>query len=218
MGSTLLGVVAHLVMRVYAVLFLTAVGGFLCANLSGVVGSLYFVTENKTELVLPWVHGGWYLGTTLAFVGAITGQLRLINGVAALGHTREAATVPAETKPPAIRRPPAPRNSLLVNVFGLGLVGGLAGAILGCSLLIFWFSLATSPFAPPEWTASVVVSTQPFTGAAPPRKVHRTSPPLPRWLLFVPAALGATAGAMVGVWGTCYQAHQDRILPGSLDQ
>ena len=66
----------RLVGRVYLVLWMTAVGGLVLANFAGLLG-MFFAEENKAELVRPWMHTGWTIGAVLAFIGAVTGKLKM---------------------------------------------------------------------------------------------------------------------------------------------
>lgn len=59
---------------------MTAIGGILGANLLAIIGTQFFVPENKGVYVQPWSHAGWYIGTLLFFFGAVTGRLHFING------------------------------------------------------------------------------------------------------------------------------------------
>ena len=46
------------VLRVFVVFWMTAVGGILGANLLAIIGTQFFVSENKVEYVQPWSHAG----------------------------------------------------------------------------------------------------------------------------------------------------------------
>lgn len=55
---------------------MTAVGGLVLANVAGLLG-MFFAEENKAERVRPWMHTGWTIGAILAFIGAVSGKLKM---------------------------------------------------------------------------------------------------------------------------------------------
>lgn len=161
---------------------MTAVGGILGANLLAIFGTQFFVPENKADFVQPWSHAGWYVGTLLFFFGAVTGRLRFINGTGAGRSSRqtvqESTAINDEPTVPAKPEPHKEPNSVLGFVFAGGLAGAFLGFLLGANLLIFWFSLAYSPFAPKEVVSSVEVVHEQQPGSVFKRPVMRSSHPI----------------------------------------
>lgn len=190
--------IAKRVLRVFIVLWMTAVGGILGANLLAIIGTHFFVPENKGVYVQPWSHAGWYVGTLLFFIGAVTGRLRFINGTS-LG-SRSAQTTEEVTASndgvavPSNPEQPKEQSSVLGFVFAGGLAGGVLGFLLGANLLIFWFSLAYSPFAPKQVVSSVEVVHEQQPGSVVKRPVMRSSHPISLYLCLTPAAVGILAG------------------------
>lgn len=185
-------------LRVVAVFWMTAVGGILGANLLAFIGTQFFVNRNAAEYVRPWSHVGWCLGALLFFFAAVTGRLRFING-SGLGN-RSAATA----KDPSIGNDgvevaaKSERYEATSGALGFVLAGGLAGGILGfllgANLLIFWFSLAYSPFAPRQVVSSVEVVREDRPGSVFKRPLMRSSHPVALSICLVPAAIGILAG------------------------
>ncbi|MGI9470523.1 MAG: hypothetical protein ACR2NZ_03245 [Rubripirellula sp.] len=216
--------------RVYWILWMTAVGGLVAANLSGLAGML-FAEENKAESIRPWTQGGWCVGAILAFFGAITGKLHLQwsdrfftdsstprmsdasddvssafshvaknTSAAEAEHLGDSAVASLETS--------EPRSSFLDAVAFFGFIGGLVGALLGCSLPVFYFSLALSPLSP-SWASSINVERQsPVSKAADQALVSRDS--LVSSIVLLPTILGVSAGAILGGVG----AYRGKITDG----
>lgn len=188
----------------YGVLFMTAVGGLLGAQLAGLIGAMVFPSDHTGVQAQAWIHGGWYAGTLLAFVGAVTGRLRFISGGSVVRPTK--AGKQATESSPEPPTPPAPEpnrrrtqpTGVLRAAGTLGLIGGFVGMFFGCSLLVFWFSLTYSPYAPKTWRSSVAVKMDRTRPGEPRRPVMTTSHPVALGLVAVPAALGATAGIVGG--------------------
>lgn len=188
------------VLRVFSVFWMAAVGGILGSNLLAVIASLFLVPENKGVYVQPWAHAGWYAGTLLFFIGAASGRLKFINGSGFGGGSSRALpqTISAEADP-IVEKPDEPQdnqNSFLNGVVVGGLVGGGLGLLLGANLLIFWFSLAYSPFAPKPVVSSVEVVQERQPGSVFKRPVMRSSHPVSLYICLTPAVVGACAGAI----------------------
>jgi hypothetical protein len=180
---------------------MAAIGGILGANLLAIIGTQFFVPENKAVDVQPWSHAGWYCGTLLFFVGAVTGQLRVLNGTSLRSHSRqptsESTTSNHEASVLAEPRPDRAPADVLKCLFAGGLAGGFLGFLLGANLLVFWFSLAYSPFAPRQVVSSVKVVREQQPGSVFKRPVLRSSHPVSLLLCLAPAAGGALTGAAV---------------------
>jgi hypothetical protein len=190
------------ILKSYGLLWMTAVGGIIGANLSATIGTLFFVAERKDIYVQPWAHTGWYIGIAVFFLGAIAGKLRFINGTALGGGlerpgdaSADAEAVEAKTETPA---EPNEQSSALSFVFTCGLAGGFLGLLLGGSLLVFPMSYAYSPFAAPEAVASIKVVQEQPARSAQRRPVIQSSHPVTLYLCLTPVILGAIAGMAGG--------------------
>ncbi len=201
---------AKYTVKIYALLWLTAIGGFLGANALGMVAGLLGMFLQYELQIQWWIHAGWYAGTALAFIGAVTGNLRFHSGPSLTykplnqdserAHAEAENTVPvaADTVDPDVadrysRRAPVWKSALI-----FGLLGGFLGAFLGGSLLMFWFSLAYSPYAPTGWTSTVEVKRERISPTQSGRKVHTTSHPVALYLCVTPAVVGAVSGIVLG--------------------
>ena len=189
-------------LKAYGLLWITAVGGFLVANLSAIVGTLFFVPENKAVYVQPWTHTGWYIGIALFFVAAILGKLRFINGTALGDRLDRPATKSADAEGDgrtATTSSPSDENSGVTGfIFACGLAGGFLGLLLGGSLLVFPMSYAYSPFATSEAVSSVKVVEERAPGSATHRRIVQFKHPVTLYLCLTPAVLGVVAGAVGG--------------------
>ena len=187
--------------KTYGVLFITAVGGILVANVSGLVGGLFFAEEYKSQDVRPWLEGGWYVGTLLAFIGAVLGKVRFFSGTS-LGTRLSKKAEPDSSDEDATGSSAEPRepkrSGILSATAFFGFIGGLLGSMFGCSLLVFWFSLAYSPFAPTTWTSSVKVKHERTEPGGRKQPVVTTNHPVAVYLVALPAAVGVSLGAVAG--------------------
>jgi hypothetical protein len=178
---------------------MTAVGGILGANLLAIIGTQFFVPENKGVYVQPWSHAGWYVGTLLFFFAAVTGRLAFINGTSQRSGARQTAkeAIASNAGVAVSAKPEQHKEASGVPgfVFAGGLAGGFLGFLLGANLLILWFSLAYSPFAPKQVVSSVEVVREEQRGSVFKRPVMRSSHPISLSLCLTPAAIGFLAGA-----------------------
>lgn len=216
--------IGKLALRVSLVLWMAALGGILGSNLMASIGTLFFVPENEGFYVQPWAHAGWFVGTILFIFGAATGRLRLINGTGLGGQQNQAAKGSTSIRreglgPTEVVEDPVPihaaqhegSDSFLQGVFVGGLAGGFLGLLLGANLLIFWFSLAHSPFAPKHVVSSVEVVRERQPGSVFERPVMRSSHPISLYLCLTPAAVGMFAGATAaGVLAWKYRVEPNR--------
>ncbi len=189
------------VLKAYGLLWMTAVGGFLVANLSAIVGTLFLVPENKDVHVQPWAHTGWYIGTALFFVAAIFGKLRFINGTAFGDRLDRPAMKSADADgdgTTATTSSPSDENSgVLGFIFACGLAGGFLGLLFGGSLLVFPMSYAYSPFANSEAVSSVKVVEERASDSGTRWSIVQIKHPVTLYLCLTPAVLGVVAGRWV---------------------
>lgn len=203
------------VLRVFVVLWITAVGGILGANLLAIIGTQFFVPKNEGTYVQPWSHAGWYVGTLLFFFGAVTRRLRIINGTGPENRLSRTAENPTTNNNEAVisaktEQQKKPSSALSFVAAG-GLAGGVLGFLLGANLLTLWFSLAYSPFAPKQVVASVKVVREQRPGSVFKRPVMRSSHPVSLYICLTPAAIGVFAGATTA--GVIAIKYRNEVLP-----
>jgi hypothetical protein len=206
------------VMSVFVILWMTAVGGILGANMLAIIGTQFFIQENKGEYVQPWSHAGWYAGTILLFIASVTGRLRFMNGTRLGGLSTQSAQQPETRNDRAAASETSDQHkepsSGLSFIFVGGLAGGFLGFLLGANLLIFWFSLAYSPFAPKQVVSSVEIVREQRPGSVFKRPVMRSSHPISLYLCLTPAAIGILAGATAA--GIIALKYRDEDMPSSV--
>ena len=220
------------VVRIYLVLWMTAVGGVIGANLTGTFGTLFVLEQNRIEDVTPWWHGGWCIGTLLFFFGAAFGRLRMIQGSSfdsfkekkelatrfVDGDSEEIVEAVSERGVPAKNVSFRSRlRSLSKGVFVGSLAGGFLGILLGGSLLVFWMSIAYSPFAPSTRTVldSSSENRQQFDPnqqrrmrQGPGSMTVRSRSSVGLYVCLVPMLLGATFGG-IGLGGIAWVYPED---------
>jgi hypothetical protein len=92
-----------------------------------------------------------------------------------------------------------------------GLVGGFLGLMLGGSLLLLWFSLAYSPFAPGSWASTITVETIGHDTARPRKRVLTTDHPVALYAFGGPIVFGAVVGAVACGVGTALGKWKARV-------
>ncbi|WP_145082633.1 hypothetical protein [Aureliella helgolandensis] len=163
---------------------------------------LFLVTDMKSVDVQPWLHAGWYGGTILFFLGALTGRLSFINGASTKGQSEETDEVPARSntlsKARLSRAASSTEGSFLGHVAGGALAGGILGGIFGASLLVFWFSFACSPLSTANIASSVEFVPHSPVGGKLARTQVQTQHPIALELCLTPAVVGSVCAAIAG--------------------
>lgn len=215
--SELLFRVGRIFLNVYAVVLLTALGGLLGANFTGLIVALSTSDlDASSPLTLAgksfsWAHVGWIGGALIAFLGALTGHVRFFRGHAenvdsgetnekVLGRSEIAAATPElltddHSQVHVVTMGPVKTIAIFT------LAGLILGMVLGASLVVPWFSIAYSPFAPQGWQESVKVEQKRTPGTPVKRNVHTSSHPVIAYLFLVPAGLGAVVGGTIATAG-----------------
>jgi hypothetical protein len=104
-----------------------------------------------------------------------------------------------------VHPPTVPSHHGVLASAGIGAACcGLLGATLGGTFLLLWFSLAYSPFSP-GWDRTLAVERDRTVSRSRVRWVHTTKHPFALSAFFVPTALGATSGAVIGGVGSMTQ-------------
>lgn len=190
----------------YGVLLTLAAGGFVCANLAGFFrGVIQFAMTYGDQkapdptVVQTWTHAGWVFGVGIALLGAIVKfrKSRKKRSRKPQDHTEQDAN--------ALQKSEKGRRLGPVASSALGsLGGGLLGGIIGGTLIMLWFSLTYSPFAPHEWVSSVSVERRRTGVSGRKELVHTTDHPVALYAFGVPLVLGGIAGAVFGGLGGVY--------------
>ena len=205
--------IGNAIVKGYTTLWIAAVGGIVGANGIGLTYALLSwalrLGEPNPAMLQTLMHAGWCGGTALFLFGAISGRMRFINGSIARVRHQKSLSTPSQRDTQETQASDysscssgeqgtgkqQKSDGMLGWMFGGGLVGGLAGLFLGLSLLIFWFSLAYSPFAPREVTSSLKLAEQRRVGAN--RGLH-SDHSVSLYLALAPAAVGVAVGVTAG--------------------
>lgn len=206
-----------LVVKGYGLLLAMAVGGLVFANLFGLVAFFVLAQEwasdrlqasGGTESVLWWMHCGWFVGAGLAFFGTVTQNQKIKKRSfrASADHEDESEEpVPKKRKKQRRSKP----SGILSSIGFFSFFGGFLGLMLGGSLLLFWFSLTYSPFAPAGWASYVSVEQkqEPRTGHT--KSMMTTKHPVAFYLFGAPIVLGITVGVLAGGVGAAMGKVED---------
>lgn len=178
----------------YGLLLTLAAGGFVCANIFGLIAGVFLAAgepKGDAAVMQTWMHRGWYVGVALALLGAISQRARNVR------KRKSQSGEPSQNQPKQ-----ASRNGRRLGFVASTLWGGLGGALLGgmfgATLILLWFSLTYSPFAPQGWVESVSVERQRTDRAGHEERVLTTDHPVVMYAFGVPLACGAFTGAMLG--------------------
>ncbi|QDT99572.1 hypothetical protein [Gimesia aquarii] len=206
-----------LIVKGYGLLLAMAVGGLVFANLFGLIAFFVLAQEwvsdrlqasGGTESVLWWMHCGWFVGAGLALFGTVTQnqKIKKRSFQVSVDHEDEPET-PAPKKWKKKRR--TKPSGILSSIGVFSLFGGFLGLMLGGSLLLFWFSLTYSPFAPAGWASSVSVEQRQEPGSGQTKSMMTTNHPVAFYLFGTPIVLGITAGALAGGIGAAMGKVED---------
>jgi hypothetical protein len=174
--------------------------------LSGLVGAyagtfIDALVQNTSGVARHW---GWILGAAAAAIGASFGWVsfggdgKSRRSIFALPMQRNRTSSKGARSGITFGRE-RPMGAFKAAAAG-GFLGLLAGGALGGTLLMVWFSIAMSPFAPTAWNRSVSLKQER------PAQIHRerertklsTKNPVPLTLFFGSVAVLATAGVITG--------------------
>ncbi|QGQ23133.1 hypothetical protein F1728_10835 [Gimesia benthica] len=199
----------------YGLLLAMAAGGLVFANLFGLGAFLIqeIGSDNQRAASLEpyrwWMHCGWWVGVGFALTGAVT--RKRATQTKTVREQTSAATESADLATPESGRwkTVGKRSGVLSSVAFFGCAGGFAGLMLGGSLLLLWFSLAYSPFAPAGWAGSVKVEQRANGHLIENERVMTTTHPVALYAFGVPIGLGATAGAIIGGVGAALGKVED---------
>ena len=195
-----------LLLKGYRLLLTVAAGGFVGANISGLMfGMMQFASnaQRAPDLVMLrwWTHGGWVVGAGLFLVGEIARILHSSKGKVKV--RRRSRNKQTRSLPSGFSSTIGSRPCGILGSFGVGsLIGGFLGLMLGGSFLLLWFSLTYSPFAPSGWASSISAETIGPNPSDPKSMALTTNHPVALYVFSVPIVLGATAGGLLCSVGT----------------
>jgi hypothetical protein len=107
------------------------------------------------------------------------------------------------------------RPAGILGSMGVGAAGGaLLGLLLGGNLLLLWFSVAYSPFAPGGWASSISTEEVRTNSSILERSVAATSHSAALYALFGPIVVGAASFALICGIGTAVRKFRDGELRG----
>lgn len=204
-----------LLAKSYGLLLTMAVGGLVCANLFGFGAFLVheITSDNQhappTEPFRWWMHCGWMVGVGLALVGAVIQNRRSIKKSADKQAEHQDEPEERTTKESGDRKTVGKRSSIFSSIAFFSFAGGFLGLMLGGSLLLFWFSIAYSPFTPAGWASSISVEQRHETGSGQRKDAMTTKNPVALYTFGIPIALGGTAGALIGGIGAAMGKVED---------
>lgn len=178
-----------------------AAGGLAFANIFGFAATaMSFGGESASDTapVRTTMHIGWVFGVFIALFGAIM-QRRSQRRKRTTTETGDDVKHEDEIKRPT-PEPQAPRRrrGFLISAAWGGFFGGLLGTWIGASLILLWFSLTYSPFAPQDWVASVSVEHQRVGTSARKEPVAVSDHPVALYAFGLPLAIGVFGGALFG--------------------
>lgn len=199
----------------YGLLLAMAVGGLVFANLFGL--GAFLIQEvgsdsQRAASVEPyrwWMHCGWFVGVGLALTGAVTRKRASSKQTVDPQTKADKESTDLATPESGKRKKTGKRSGILSSIAFFGLAGGFAGLMLGGSLLLLWFSLAYSPFAPAGWAGSVKVEQRANARFIENERVMTTTHPLALYAFGLPIAVGATTGAILGGVGAALGKVED---------
>lgn len=202
----------------YGLLLTVAGGGFVGANLAGLVPMVIqfgFSSERALNplFMLAWMHGGWIVGALVFGGAAVARYLRQRPGdePSRVSMTGRRARRWSRSQRSSLR---VYSNGRPLGIFGSagvgGLIGGFLGLMLGGSFLLLWFSITYSPLAPTAWISSLSLERQPIRSAGRKEPVVTTDNPVALYAFFGPIALGAATGVLLCGIGTAVEELKSR--------
>lgn len=180
--------------------FALLLGGYVFVYLSNALGFIAFIA-NKHFNTDTLHHVAWVTGVVVTAIGIPLGWVKVC-GLGGNWSKTEPAE-PTETAPPA--KPPKQVRGIAGNAGFFALLGLIAGISVSSLLVMAWFSISLSPFAPKSWSTSV----QPISHSSSDDMMSddagggfESSHPTLRRLFWMPSAIlvgiGLATGAVVG--------------------
>jgi hypothetical protein len=200
-----------LLVQGYGLLLIVAAGGLLGAKVAGFLQVAIEFASNADrapdpEFVQAWIHGGWVVGAGLFAFGAFGQKLRSPRRRTPseyLRRRRKSSPGQDRSESKGFRVTIGSQPCGVLGSIGVGgLIGGFLGLMLGGSLLLLWFSIACSPFAPEGWFSSISVETVGSEIRLPRERAATARHPAALYAFFAPIVLGAVAGAAICGVGT----------------
>ncbi len=193
----MLGRCGILLLKIYGAVLAVAAGGFVGANVVGLAAGAvaFFRDDLNPPYLLRAIHAGWVIGATLFFLSLAWRMRRKKpkKRTRASGVDTSSARDSMEDS----RDDTASQLSFIPSMAVGGIVGMLAGAVFGLSIVFLWFSFSYSPFAPADWRPTIFLFRHNvrLTGG---RQSLATSHTFPVWALIVCSLFGAAVGGVAG--------------------
>ena len=119
---------------------------FVGAQLGVLLDILLYAVGWPDALPVPARHVLWCVGALVAAVGLPLGKIRFFGGNSSKPAADEA---PKELAPGTVRK-----SGVLSTATFFGFFGFACGAAIGMTLVVMWFSIASSPWPPEGWLES----------------------------------------------------------------
>lgn len=202
----MLSTIGKLLFKSYSVLMGVALGGLVGANLAGFCAGLILDLASDVShasSIEPhawWRHAGWIVGAGIGLIATMLQMRRL-----AKRHPNKptdplvAPAKPATKKTgrPATRNAHSKPSGILSAVGFFAFFGGIMGSMVGGSLLLLWFSLTYSPWAPADWQSSVSTGTR-RNSAGIQKSVITSDNAVAIYAFCIPFGLGVVGGGLLG--------------------
>jgi hypothetical protein len=173
-------------------------GGLVVAYLAGFAGFLLSFGHTKiTPATLQ--HIGWVTGVVVTIIGIPLGWVKTSFFITWDPTKPDAGpTAPPESKPAKEVK------GILGNAGFFALLGLIGGILVTTVLVLTWFSISLSPFAPASWSSSVHAASPDLDGMTDSRgSGFESSHPILLRLFWMPSAIlvgvGLITGAIVGI-------------------
>jgi len=193
------------VFKGYGLLLSLAAGGFIFANLFGVLagsvhfmGGLLFGNEGGFDLrdTQSWIHWGWCFRVLFALIGDVIAFRKHRKRKSSRQKNQQAKSNKCKFGL-SQKNQTGRRYGLFASTGIVGVLGAFLGAMLGGSFLLIWFSITYSPFAPQEWVSSVSLEQTPVNSVGS-DQIRTTDHPVALIAFVTPIVFGAAIGAAVG--------------------
>ncbi|MFG0332477.1 MAG: hypothetical protein ACF8TS_03855, partial [Maioricimonas sp. JB049] len=121
---------------------------FVGAQLGNLLDTLLYSAGWLDALPVPTRHILWCAGALIAAVGLPLGKFRFSGGGSSQRPT------PSDGEPEKFAPTTVQKSGVLSTAAFFGFLGFIGGAAIGMTLVLMWFSIASSPWPPEGWVES----------------------------------------------------------------